>query len=91
MASLSEKEFDLGSWLRLSQGISICLLLSQLYLDSLRSLILDKYYIADHNRFRYDPILLLKLAIVRNFRNLTYKSIVLIYPQLTANFWIFLL
>jgi len=75
MVSLLEKEGDFGSLVSLSQGTSICLLLSQLCLDTLRTLILEKYYCADHKRFRYDPILLLKLAIVRNFLNLTYKSI----------------
>lgn len=75
MNSLSEKEQDLGELLNGLQGISICFLLSQLFLDSLRGQILEKYYCAEHKRFRYDPILLLKLALVRNFRRTTYKSI----------------
>ena len=75
MDSLSEKEQDLGELLNGLQGISICFLLSQLFLDSLRGQILEKYYCAEHKRFRYDPILLLKLALVRNFRGTTYKSI----------------
>ena len=75
MQSLVESEQNFADLLKGAQGISICLLLSQLVLNSLREQILEKYYFLEHNRFRYDPMLLLKLAIVRNFRNLTYKSI----------------
>jgi len=75
MATILEKELDLSVLINGTHGISICLLLSLLCLDSLRELILKKYYCIEHKRFRFDPILLLKLAAVRNFRNLTYKSI----------------
>gem|GEM_PF-7040907 len=66
MVSFSEKEENFGSLVSIYQGTSICLLLSQLCLETLRTLILEKYYCSDHRRFLYDPILLLKLAIVRN-------------------------
>lgn len=75
MQSLVEKEQNFADLVNGVQGTSICFLLSQLVLNSLREQILEKYYFLEHKRFRYDPMLLLKLAIVRNFRNLTYKSI----------------
>ena len=75
MQSLVENEQNFADLLNTAQGVSICFLLSQLVLNSLREQILEKYYFLEHKRFRYDPMMLLKLAIVRNFRNLTYKSI----------------